>query len=135
MINDCASPSVKEFIKRVLKICEIISRTFSLSLPRTQAGSGLAKTAEDFQSVMSNAAGETSVSPNVAVGDNGELAPLPGAGYQLDASNQWGWITLYVVTIVVAILGNLLFIVASLCTKRTRTTGLPGLRVEQKVTG
>jgi hypothetical protein len=44
-------------------------------------------------------------------------------GYQLGESNQWGWITLYVVTIVIAILGNLLFIVASLCTKRTRTTG------------
>ena len=44
-------------------------------------------------------------------------------GYILDDSNQWGWITLYVVTIVIAVLGNLLFIVASLCTKRTRTTG------------
>lgn len=44
-------------------------------------------------------------------------------GYELGEKNQWGWITLYVVTIVIAILGNLLFIVACLCTKRTRTTG------------
>ena len=45
------------------------------------------------------------------------------AGYILNESNQWGWITLYVVTIVIAILGNLLFIISSLCTRRTRTTG------------
>lgn len=44
-------------------------------------------------------------------------------GYRLGADNQWGWITLYVVTIVIAVLGNLLFIIACLCTKRTRTTG------------
>ena len=43
--------------------------------------------------------------------------------YVIDNTNQWGWITLYVVTIVIAILGNLLFIVSCLCTKRTRTTG------------
>ena len=36
---------------------------------------------------------------------------------------QWGWITLYVVTIVVAVLGNLLFILGSLCTRRSRNTG------------
>ena len=43
--------------------------------------------------------------------------------YEINKDNQWGWITLYVVTIVIAVLGNLLFIVSSLCTKRTRTTG------------
>lgn len=43
--------------------------------------------------------------------------------YTIDDTNKWGWITLYVVTIVIAILGNLLFIVSCLCTKRTRTTG------------
>jgi len=43
--------------------------------------------------------------------------------YQITDDNKWGWITLYVVTIVFAILGNLLFIVSCLCTKRTRTTG------------
>ena len=43
--------------------------------------------------------------------------------YEIDETNKWGWITLYVVTIVIAILGNLLFIVSCLCTKRTRTTG------------
>ena len=36
---------------------------------------------------------------------------------------RWGWITLYVVTIVVAVLGNLLFIIGSLCTRRSRNTG------------
>jgi hypothetical protein len=36
---------------------------------------------------------------------------------------QWGWITLYVVTIVIAVLGNLLFLVSCACTRRTRTTG------------
>lgn len=46
-----------------------------------------------------------------------------GASYEITKDNQWGWITLYVVTIVIAILGNLLFIVSALCTKRTRTTG------------
>lgn len=44
-------------------------------------------------------------------------------GYILNETNQWGWITLYVVTIVIAILGNLLFIISSLCTRKTRTTG------------
>jgi len=44
-------------------------------------------------------------------------------GYILGAENQWGWITLYVVTIVVAVLGNLLFIISSLCTRRSRNTG------------
>jgi hypothetical protein len=44
-------------------------------------------------------------------------------GYELDANNQWGWITLYVVTIVIAVLGNLLFLIACACTRRTRTTG------------
>ncbi len=53
-----------------------------------------------------------------------EMANETGYGtYVLNAENQWGWITLYVVTIVIAVLGNLLFVVASLCTKRTRTTG------------
>jgi len=46
-----------------------------------------------------------------------------GTKYELTQENQWGWITLYVVTIVLAILLNLLFIVGGLCTRRTRTTG------------
>lgn len=54
---------------------------------------------------------------------NDEASPEPGKPYQLTDENQWGWITLYVVTIVLAILLNLLFIVAGLCTKRTRCTG------------
>jgi len=44
-------------------------------------------------------------------------------GYTINQDNKWGWITLYVVTIVVAVLGNLLFIIGSLCTKRSRNTG------------
>ncbi len=56
--------------------------------------------------------------------DAGADANASGAAYELNEENQWGWITLYVVTIVIAILGNLLFVIASLCTKRTRTTGV-----------
>ena len=44
-------------------------------------------------------------------------------GYIINQDNKWGWITLYVVTIVVAVLGNLLFIIGSLCTRRSRNTG------------
>ena len=44
-------------------------------------------------------------------------------GYIINEDNKWGWITLYVVTIVVAVLGNLLFIIGSLCTRRSRNTG------------
>ena len=58
----------------------------------------------------------------------GDESVIPDAAsimtnYEINKDNQWGWITLYVVTIVIAVLGNLLFIVSSLCTKRTRTTG------------
>jgi hypothetical protein len=42
---------------------------------------------------------------------------VPDVGYILGEDNRWGWITLYVVTIVVAVLGNLLFIISSLCTR------------------
>jgi len=48
---------------------------------------------------------------------------LPSRGYIIGEENKWGWITLYVVTIVVAVLGNLLFILGSLCTRRSRNTG------------
>ena len=47
----------------------------------------------------------------------------PSIGYIISDENKWGWITLYVVTIVVAVLGNLLFIIGSLCTRRSRNTG------------
>ena len=47
----------------------------------------------------------------------------PSIGYLICDENKWGWITLYVVTIVVAVLGNLLFIIGSLCTRRSRNTG------------
>ena len=48
---------------------------------------------------------------------------VPDQGYIINEDNKWGWITLYVVTIVVAVLGNLLFIIGSLCTRRSRNTG------------
>ena len=47
----------------------------------------------------------------------------PDVSYTINDDNKWGWITLYVVTIVVAVLGNLLFIIESLCTRRSRNTG------------
>ena len=47
----------------------------------------------------------------------------PAVAYTINDENKWGWITLYVVTIVVAVLGNLLFIIGSLCTRRSRNTG------------
>lgn len=53
----------------------------------------------------------------------GEGVDALDVGYVLTQENQWGWITLYVVTITLAILLNLLFIVGGLCTRRTRTTG------------
>ena len=45
------------------------------------------------------------------------------SGYMLIDENKWGWITLYGVTITVAVLGNLLFIIGSLYTSRSRNTG------------
>lgn len=45
------------------------------------------------------------------------------AEYLITQENQIGWISLYVCTIVIAVLGNLLFIVGCACTTRTRTTG------------
>ena len=47
----------------------------------------------------------------------------PLVSYTINDENKWGWITLYVVTIVVAVIGNLLFILGSLCTRRSRNTG------------
>ena len=47
----------------------------------------------------------------------------PAISYTINDDNKWGWITLYVVTIVVAVIGNLLFIIGSLCTRRSRNTG------------
>ncbi|XP_040581083.1 neuropeptide receptor 22 isoform X2 [Lepeophtheirus salmonis] len=43
--------------------------------------------------------------------------------YHLGDDNKWGWITLYIVTIVFAILGNFLFLIAAACTTRVRSTG------------
>jgi len=63
--------------------------------------------------------------PITTVGDESVIPDAASimTNYEINKDNQWGWITLYVVTIVIAVLGNLLFIVSSLCTKRTRTTG------------
>ena len=49
--------------------------------------------------------------------------PSVSAEYLITQENQIGWISLYVVTIVIAVLGNLLFIIGCACTTRTRTTG------------
>jgi len=57
------------------------------------------------------------------VTDTGVKMVFSDEGYVINSENKWGWITLYVVTIVVAVLGNLLFIVSSLCTRRSRNTG------------
>jgi len=57
------------------------------------------------------------------VTDSSVSKVVPDVGYILGEDNRWGWITLYVVTIVVAVLGNLLFIISSLCTRRSRNTG------------
>eukprot|EP00096_Caligus_rogercresseyi_P008141 TRINITY_DN2652_c0_g1_i3.p1 TRINITY_DN2652_c0_g1~~TRINITY_DN2652_c0_g1_i3.p1 ORF type:complete len:470 (-),score=88.61 TRINITY_DN2652_c0_g1_i3:1826-3235(-) len=43
--------------------------------------------------------------------------------YHLGDDNRWGWITLYVVTIVLAVLGNFIFLIAAACTTRVRSTG------------
>lgn len=44
------------------------------------------------------------------------------SSYVVNETNKWGWISLYVVTITFAILGNLLFLLACSCTKRSRHT-------------
>jgi len=51
------------------------------------------------------------------------LSSDPSIGYIVSDENKWGWITLYVVTITIAVIGNLLFILGSLCTRRSRNTG------------
>jgi len=75
---------------------------------------------QDISSGMSDKARDAL---DTITGSSPEMADEYTGRYMLNEENQWGWITLYVVTIVIAILGNLLFVVASLCTKRTRTTG------------
>jgi len=74
-----------------------------------------------FEDVMNNV--PTQITTSDQDGDLLSSVSSVGASYEITKDNQWGWITLYVVTIVIAILGNLLFIVSALCTKRTRTTG------------
>lgn len=101
------------------------------------AGEGMASIANTIQQTVNENiedyedAIDDYIPPQIELNDgNGISTSLPdfesssvSSGYILNDTNQWGWITLYVVTIVIAILGNLLFIIASLCTKRTRTTG------------
>ena len=68
-----------------------------------------------LMNVHSFESSEATISENTSDG--------PMIGYIISDENKWGWITLYVVTIVVAVLGNLLFIIGSLCTRRSRNTG------------
>jgi len=65
------------------------------------------------------------VSDTVAIDgiDSNVVSDVASVAYTINDENRWGWITLYVVTIVVAVLGNLLFIIGSLCTRRSRNTG------------
>jgi hypothetical protein len=67
---------------------------------------------------------EASIGNDLTYVDNGVTGTEPEVeGYYLNDHNKWGWITLYVITIVIAVLGNLLFIIGSLCTRRCRNTG------------
>ena len=61
---------------------------------------------------------ESTSSSSDVISDDG-----PAVSYTINDDNKWGWITLYVVTIVVGVIGNLLFIIGSLCTRRSRNTG------------
>ena len=69
-----------------------------------------------LKNVISSTVSEATTSDDVS-------SDGPSIGYIISDENKWGWITLYVVTIVVAVLGNLLFIIGSLCTRRSRNTG------------
>ena len=87
--------------------------------PETEGFADISNLASDSnlvtpQSINSQAGLDATVSDDV-------LSEV--SGYLLKDENQWGWITLYVVTITVAVLGNLLFIIGSLCTSRSRNTG------------
>lgn len=81
------------------------------------------KAAEDMTNTVADMAASGASDLVTPTQDSVTTGDSTVTGYQLGENNQWGWITLYVVTIVIAVLGNLLFIVACLCTKRTRTTG------------
>jgi len=86
----------------------------------SQKGSSLV---EQTQTKVLDIANNVLSTQSTTSGSDFATATQVGQSYILDKDNQWGWITLYVVTIVIAILGNLLFVVSCLCTKRTRTTG------------
>jgi len=94
----------------------------------------------DFSNLVSDANLVTPQSINSQAGQDATVSDdvlSEVSGYLLKEENQWGWITLYVVTITIAVLGNLLFIIGSLCTSRSRNTGhylLMNLSQELKVT-
>ena len=92
----------------------------------TEDGSGWAETENplDLPSTNSESSMFNSVvAPLMNVHSADGLEATDSIGYSISDENKWGWITLYVVTIVVAVLGNLLFIIGSLCTRRSRNTG------------
>lgn len=98
----------------------------------TEDGSGWAETENPLDLSPPNSESSmfnSVVTPLMNVGDGSEAtisdvtSDGPSIGYIISDENKWGWITLYVVTIVVAVLGNLLFIIGSLCTRRSRNTG------------
>jgi len=79
------------------------------------------KVKENLDAILSTPSSAITMD-NLNTASNSMVESVPSS-YAIDDTNKWGWITLYIVTIVIAILGNLLFIISSLCTKRTRTTG------------
>ena len=100
----------------------------------TEDGSGWAETENPLDLLPSNSESSmfnSVVTPlmNVHSADGSEATTSditsdgPSIGYIISDENKWSLITLYVVTIVVAVFGNLLFIIGSLCTRRSRNTG------------
>jgi len=94
------------------------------------SGMGPTESAEDVLSSLSDTF-QSMATPLMNVGEIVPSVPSvsdsassdPSIGYIVSDENKWGWITLYVVTIAVAVIGNLLFILGSLCTRRSRNTG------------
>lgn len=105
--------------------------TPAISLPNDNNDGGFSEAANNLAAGISNQMvgaineiASSAASPSDgSTTSQGTISDGSVTGYAINNENQWGWITLYVVTIVIAVLGNFLFIVACLCTKRTRTTG------------
>jgi len=109
-----------EIFDKVGNVANDVSNTLSETL--SNVGTKVSETIkETVKEVVLTTPGSTSPFDTASSSMSG--AGVESVPYAITGDNKWGWITLYVVTIVIAILGNLLFIVSCLCTKRTRTTG------------